>query len=57
MYLVCSPLWSMHELLSLGLPSWKGVRYPYLAPAGKHFEKVGELERTLIGAFRFRLGV
>lgn len=43
--------------VELGLPSWKGVRYPYLAPAGNTLKSNGELERTFIGAFRFKLGV
>jgi hypothetical protein len=43
--------------VEMGLPSWKGVRYPYLAPAGKTLRDNGQLMRTFIGAFRFKLGV
>lgn len=43
--------------VELGLPSWKGVRYPYLAPAAKTLKESGELARIFIGAFRFKLGV
>lgn len=43
--------------VELGLPSWKGVRYPYLAPAAKTLKDRGELSRIFIGALRSRLGV
>lgn len=41
--------------VELGLPSWKGVRYPYLAPAAKTLKDTGELARIFIGAFRSRI--
>lgn len=41
--------------VELGLPSWKGVRYPYLAPAAKALKDRGELARIFIGAFSSRI--
>ena len=43
--------------VELGLPSWKGVRYPYLAPAAKTLKDNGEMARIFIGALRSKLGV
>lgn len=43
--------------VELGLPEWKGKRYPYLAPAAKTLKDSGQLARTFIGALRFKLGV
>jgi hypothetical protein len=43
--------------VELGLPEWKGKRYPYLAPAAKTLKDSGQLARTFIGALRYKLGV